>query len=322
MHSVGKFLNWFRTLRLLGWQIGGDEGYGHHLMDRLAELDFHLHRVNNGSQAKLNDIYANLSAEWWSTVGQLVERRMIRIPNDEKLIAQLTSRRKLYDSRGREKLESKADLASRGVESPDRSDALIGAVMMGIRGDPYALNPRAHRTLLEMMQELIPPPRGGPLAGGTDPVLRQGGLSRQRRRDKEVAFCLPALRSLGELADRASVIVVDTREQDPLVFERLASMRGTLQTGDYSVVGLQDLFSIERKTVSDLVGCCMRQNLERFERELHRLRGYRVKRLLVVGKGGDPLGPVSLEHQPQGRAGDRVLLRGTVRSPGRIGATR
>jgi hypothetical protein len=50
---------------------------------------------------------------------RLIERRLIRIPNDEKLIAQLTSRRKLYDSRGREKLESKADLASRGVESPD-----------------------------------------------------------------------------------------------------------------------------------------------------------------------------------------------------------
>jgi hypothetical protein len=95
-----------------------------------------------------------LSAEWWSTVGQLIERRMIRIPNEEKLIAQLTSRRKLYDSRGREKLESKADLASRGVESPDQADALIGAVMMGPGSDPYVLNPKAHRALLEMMQEL------------------------------------------------------------------------------------------------------------------------------------------------------------------------
>jgi DNA excision repair protein ERCC-4 len=79
------------------------------------------------------------------------------------------------------------------------------------------------------------------------------------------------------------VIVVDTREQQPLVFERLTSVRGTLQTGDYSVAGLQDLFSIERKTVSDLVGCCVGENRERFERELHRLRGYGFKRLLVIG---------------------------------------
>ena len=94
------------------------------------------------------------------------------------------------------------------------------------------------------------------MAGGADSVLRQG-LSPHRCRDKEAAFRLPALRSLGELADRAPVIVVDTREQEPLVFERLTSVRGTLKTGDYSVAGLQDLFSIERKTVADLVGCCM-----------------------------------------------------------------
>ena len=154
MHSVGKFLNWFRRLNLHGYEIGGDEGYGHQLMDRMAEEGFYLKRVNNGSPALRSDIFANLSAEWWSTVGQLIERRMLRIPNDEKLVAQLTSRRKLYDSRGREKLESKADLASRGVESPDRADALIGAVMMGPGSDPYVLNPRARHALLEMMQEV------------------------------------------------------------------------------------------------------------------------------------------------------------------------
>ncbi|HET9376586.1 MAG TPA: hypothetical protein VFO40_16555 [Chthoniobacterales bacterium] len=48
-----------------------------------------------------------------------------------QISAQLTSRRKLYDSRGREKLESKADLRARGVESPDRADALIGAIVLG-----------------------------------------------------------------------------------------------------------------------------------------------------------------------------------------------
>ena len=46
-------------------------------------------------------------------------------------VAQLTSRRKQYDSKGREKLESKADLRARGVESPDRADALIGAIILG-----------------------------------------------------------------------------------------------------------------------------------------------------------------------------------------------
>ena len=96
----------------------------------MAEEGYHLQRFNNGTPAKRTEIYANLAAEWWSTVGQLIERRQIIIPNDQKLIAQLTSRRKQYDSKGRKKLESKADLRARGVESPDRADALIGAIVL------------------------------------------------------------------------------------------------------------------------------------------------------------------------------------------------
>jgi len=94
---------------------------------------------------------------------------------------------------------------------------------------------------------------------------------------------LPALRGLGTLADHEPVIVIDTREQDPLAFGRLQSIRGTLQTGDYSIRGLEEQFAVERKSISDLVGCCMGDSRQRFERELHRLRGFRFKRLLIVG---------------------------------------
>jgi phage terminase large subunit len=131
MNSVGRFLTLFRKLDLKGHQIAGDQGFGHQLMDRMDEEKFHLQRVNNGSPAGRNDVFYNLAAEQWSTFGQLVERRQIILPGgDEKLVAQLTSRRKFYDSRGREKLEPKADLKSRGVESPDRADALVGAAAL------------------------------------------------------------------------------------------------------------------------------------------------------------------------------------------------
>jgi hypothetical protein len=49
-------------------------------MDRMAEEAFHLKRFNNGSAAKKPDIYVNLSAEWWSIVGQLIEHRRIVPP--------------------------------------------------------------------------------------------------------------------------------------------------------------------------------------------------------------------------------------------------
>src|SRR5262249_11059561 len=57
-------------------------------------------------------------------------------------------------------------------------------------------------------------------------------------------------------------------------------------SGDYSVRGLEDQFAIERKSIDDLANCCS-SNRERFEHELHRLRGFRFKRLLVVGSRDD-----------------------------------
>jgi DNA excision repair protein ERCC-4 len=78
-------------------------------------------------------------------------------------------------------------------------------------------------------------------------------------------------------------IIVDSREQVPLTFSRLAFVRGGLVSGDYSIVGAEDDFAIERKSIADLVACCMGSDRERFSRELARLRGYRFARLLIVG---------------------------------------
>ncbi len=94
---------------------------------------------------------------------------------------------------------------------------------------------------------------------------------------------LPALRRLGDLADRLPAVVIDTREQTPLPIRRLPTIRAGLLTGDYSVAGLESWFAVERKSVADLVSCCAASNRERFENELHRLRGFRFRRLLIVG---------------------------------------
>jgi len=94
---------------------------------------------------------------------------------------------------------------------------------------------------------------------------------------------LPALKGLGNLAALRPVMVIDTREQTPLPFKRLASVRATLTSGDYSFRGGEELFAVERKSIADLVACCVGENRERFFRELHRLRGFRFKRLLIVG---------------------------------------
>ncbi len=83
------------------------------------------------------------------------------------------------------------------------------------------------------------------------------------------------------------ILIIDTREQTPLLFQRLACQRGTLLSGDYSFLGGEELFSVERKSIDDLVGCCAGENRKRFERELHRLRGFWFARLLIVGSEED-----------------------------------
>ena len=82
--------------------------------------------------------------------------------------------------------------------------------------------------------------------------------------------------------ERLPRLIVDTREQTPLTFEHLQSAPATLQSGDYSVKGLEEVFAVERKSLSDLVGSLTRER-DRFMRELHRLRGFTFARLLVVG---------------------------------------
>jgi ERCC4-type nuclease len=93
---------------------------------------------------------------------------------------------------------------------------------------------------------------------------------------------LPALKALSRLSEIRPTIICDSREQDRLFFQRLPSEVAALQSGDYSVRGLEHLFAIERKSCADLVACCGVER-DRFFRECHRLRGFWFARLLVVG---------------------------------------
>ena len=78
----------------------------------------------------------------------------------------------------------------------------------------------------------------------------------------------------------APTIIIDTREQHPLTFPNLPTTVGTLDAGDYSIVGLTHLVAVERKSLDDLLACIGRDR-DRFKRELQRLRAYRF-RLLVI----------------------------------------
>src|SRR5712671_6356324 len=85
-------------------------------------------------------------------------------------------------------------------------------------------------------------------------------------------------------------ILIDTREQVPLAFCGFATERATLSTGDYSCVSdgvdLRDVVAIERKSVSDLLGCIGQQR-ERFERELERMAQLRFRAIVIEATFSD-----------------------------------
>lgn len=92
--------------------------------------------------------------------------------------------------------------------------------------------------------------------------------------------------SLSDPGRTPPVAIVDSREQTPLAIPGLRMVVRGLVSGDYSFIGGEHLFAIERKSLDDLVGCVTRER-ERFERELIRLRGYRFRRLLIIGTEAD-----------------------------------
>ena len=88
-------------------------------------------------------------------------------------------------------------------------------------------------------------------------------------------------------------IIVDTREQTPFDFvgcgcDAVVTVK-KLNTGDYSVAGLEDKITIERKSLVDLYGSCG-SGRERFEREIVRMSKFQYAAIVVEQEWGTIIG--------------------------------
>lgn len=83
-----------------------------------------------------------------------------------------------------------------------------------------------------------------------------------------------------ELKPEHVIAIIDTREQTPLDLSPLCVEVAGLNTGDYSVKGLEHVVAIERKSLQDCIGCVGVER-ERFEREMLRILAYPVRALVV-----------------------------------------
>lgn len=116
-----------------------DTGVGGGVTDRLREviaeerLPYYVIPVNNGGAAT-DDNYANLGAQIWGEVRDVLEENfskriqgkpaILELPDDDEMIKQFSNRRKKITSKGKIQLESKEDMKKRGVGSPDVADSV------------------------------------------------------------------------------------------------------------------------------------------------------------------------------------------------------
>ena len=114
-----------------------DTGVGGGVTDRLNELlgtdsDVTVEGVNNGSKADKSAQYFNKGSELWFNMRERI--RSWNIPDDEELIAQLSTRKFKMASSGKLQVERKEDMKDRGLVSPDKADALSLAFMDSAEG--------------------------------------------------------------------------------------------------------------------------------------------------------------------------------------------
>ncbi len=97
-------------------------GLGAGIVDRLKEQRYKIKGVNFGNKSKNPIMYGNMRAQMWGDMRDWL--KTASIPNDRFLKSDLISPMMKPDSRGTIFLESKKDMKSRGLASPDAADAI------------------------------------------------------------------------------------------------------------------------------------------------------------------------------------------------------
>jgi hypothetical protein len=135
MQGVRQFIRHFESEKLSPGQIWGDaDGLGTVMIDALAESGWIINRFHGGQAASEKDEYANLIAEVWHVGAREIERGRVHLGQlDPITFEQITTRKSEWTDTGKLRVESKEKMRAAGIKSPDRADALLGAIACGSR---------------------------------------------------------------------------------------------------------------------------------------------------------------------------------------------
>lgn len=124
-------------------------GVGGGVIDRLYQLGHTgvVIEVNSGTRAMDPAKYGNLRAEMWEKMAQWLQ--IGALEDDLDIRTDLSSPEYFYDRSNRKMLESKEDMMSRGIGSPDDADALANTFAMPVaepeHEDRYAVRDRYNK---------------------------------------------------------------------------------------------------------------------------------------------------------------------------------
>lgn len=106
---------------------GDNGGPGYEAIRAMHRIGYQIQPINNGVASEM-EAYTSLCSEWWHETAKDVRENRIVLPlADELLFGQLVARKTVFNSKGLIGIEPKPDMAKRGLKSPDRADAVIGA---------------------------------------------------------------------------------------------------------------------------------------------------------------------------------------------------
>jgi hypothetical protein len=102
------------------------------MIDALAEHGWRINRFHGGKPSREPNEYANLIAEVWHVGVREILRGRVNLGDlDPVTFRQLTHRKTEWNETGKLRVQSKDSMRADGVKSPDRADALLGAIVCG-----------------------------------------------------------------------------------------------------------------------------------------------------------------------------------------------
>lgn len=134
---------------------GDADGLGLPMVQLIQDEGYNMNEFHGGEASSEPTHYSNLISEVWITGAKAIKSGKWIIENmDKTTFEQLTSRQIDWDNKSRLKVMSKDDMKKVGLHSPDRADALLGALWAGRALHEY--EQESYEDMINFNRSLIP----------------------------------------------------------------------------------------------------------------------------------------------------------------------